>query len=542
MESLKEFKDFTIYNQNASKNLDNSYIESLFALTTHEANFKRLLVPNSAEEAKGLSSEIRELLGKEKIDYSSPGNMLKRKFMSELRQAFVSAKHAIGISAVAQTNHAQNQRTGIFLDETKLKNLSYQDALYLTDTRINFKEFNTLNSRVSLSGIKSADGGNYISDVIGQFIDGYVDISKGPWIMELGATSNVAGLWLFLLKAGVPFRDVAYFLNQPIIRDYLKELDSSGISTLFSKPVIERISDNYFTKSKMEISIIPEADVLRKMIGNKNLDANQKAQQQYIFSEFLKYAKMGQQLLTYVQGSNFDTANFNDPLLVGKKELQLEAAKKSIISSVEDNLEASFVGNLFDKVQNARNAFSDLLVSDATSGNGRTKGPREVIAEVLKPYVTPYINDKKFVKLGRKVVENLFDFVMQTGSMLNVSLSQSFFDSIKGESTVKDIIAYRDKVLRNLNHPLHDNLVLNNLQLDPTGRAEQLDSVYIKAKSNKVFNQNLIINSFRELREYLENENSDLFDRFMRLAILQSGLTNSYISFTSLLPYEEFGL
>jgi hypothetical protein len=43
----------------------------------------------------------------------------------------------------------------------------------------------------------------------GMFIDGYVDIAKGPWIMELGANPNVAPTWLFLVKIGVPIKEVA---------------------------------------------------------------------------------------------------------------------------------------------------------------------------------------------------------------------------------------------------------------------------------------------------------------------------------------------
>ena len=542
LETLKEFKNFNLYEQNASKNLDNAYIDSLFNLTTHPLNFNRLVVPNSAQEAKELSNEIQGLLGNEPIDYSSPINMLSRGFMSGLRHAFVTGKYAIGISAVAQTNHAQNQRTLIYLDETKLDNLSPYDAQFLTDTKINFKQHNQLNGRVFLSGRFSAGTKKYISDIIGMFIDGYVDISKGPWIMQLGAVPNVAGTWLFLIKAGVPLKDVGYFMNQPIVRQYLKELANLGRSGVFSKPMFEAMLDLYDGKGKAEVTTVPSASAMRKMIGKKvsELDPEQLQQQQFILTEFLKYAKMSEQLLAYIQGSNFDTANFNDPLLVFKKEVQLEIAKRSIISSVEENLQSSFVGNLFDKIKDSRNGFSDLLVSDATGRNTNSVGPREVIQAILFPYVSPYLNDKKFVKLGRKAVENLFDWTMQTGSMLNARIAEAFFDTTGSASTVRQLIEFRDKALKNPMHPMHNNMVINNLMLDPSGRADQIDSVYIKAKGNKVFDQNLIINSFKELEEYFVNNKSDMFDKFMRLAILQSGLTNSYLSFTNLLPYEVF--
>lgn len=541
LETIEQFAKMSVYEQNASKNLDNEYISSLFNLTTHPLNFKRLLVPNSAKQAKDLAADINKLLGNPPIDYSKPGNMLKRKFMSNLRHAFVTGKYAIGISAVAQTNHSQNQRTLIYMDEAKLSNLSDYDRGYLTSTHLAFRNYNTLNGRAMLSGIKDAKGENYISDVIGQFIDGYVDISKGPWIMELGATANVAGTWLFLIKAGVPFKDVAYFMNQPIIHEYLKRLDTAGRSGLFDRNLIDEMRFKYSNNSKAQITVIPSASSLRTMIGKSDLDQEQKQQQQFMFEEFLKYAKMSEQLLTYIQGSNFDTANFNDPLLVFKKEVQLELAKKSIFSSVEENLKSSFVGNLFDKIQRTVDGFSGLLVSEQSGAGTNGKGPREVIREILRPYVSPYLNDKSFIKLGRRVVENLFDWAMQTGSGINTRIPETFMGIDEGKSVVQQIIDLKQEVLRNQNHPLHDNFVLRNLEVDATGREDQIDNLYIKAKNNKVLNQNFMINAFREIKDYLiSKDNSQLYDKFIRLAILQSGLTNSPISFINMIPYEDF--
>jgi hypothetical protein len=66
------------------------------------------------------------------------------------------------------------------------------------------------------------------------------------------------------------------------------------------------------------------------------------------------------------------------------------------------------------------------------------------------------------------------------------------------------------------------------------------ENVYITSRDNKVYDQNQLIYSFRELREYLKTQNSDLYKRLVRLAIIQSGTTTSPISFTSLLPYEDF--
>ena len=110
--------------------------------------------------------------------------------------------------------------------------------------------------------------GDFISDIIGQFIDGYVDIAKGPWIMELGATPNVASTWLFLAKIGVPIKTVAYFMNQPIVRDYLRTIESNGYSYLFIDQFFNDLQDIYApTGEVISVTELPNEENLGKMVG-----------------------------------------------------------------------------------------------------------------------------------------------------------------------------------------------------------------------------------------------------------------------------------
>jgi hypothetical protein len=56
-----------------------------------------------------------------------------------------------------------------------------------------------------------------------------------------------------------------------------------------------------------------------------------------------------------------------------------------------------------------------------------------------------------------------------------------------------------------------------------------------------VYDQNALIYGFRELKGHLDSiGKSDMYERLKQLAVLQSGLSGSKISFTSLLPYEDF--
>lgn len=544
------------------QSLENAYIQSLQNLVSHEANFDNLIKPNSADEMKQLSMDINKEMGNPEIDYGAVGNMLSRSFMSSLRQAFVSGKYAIGIAATGQTNHADNQRTSTYIDIDKIKDLDPVDkellggnprsTLFAKDPNVNFEKYNTIKidgvERPTLALIKN-QAGKYISDIIGQFIDGYVDISKGPWIMRLGANPNVTSTWLFLIKLGVPANTVGYFMNQPIVRDYLRSLDNNGYSWIFNDRIMgEMLSvyePNAATLKSTTVSGIPSEDELFKMlkynkIGTKTeMTDVQKLQQQYILKEFIKYSKMSSQLFDVVQGSNFDTATINDPYLVFKKMLQLEKARKSIISSVDKLLDSSFKGTLKDAIFDVRDAFAQILISDKPN-------VRSVMESVLTPYVS--LSDRDFVKVSQKAVNDLFDWAVQTDRSINVNVANILLGSDTKASAAQQIIDFRDSILGNKhkgisqkpNHPLYDNIILNSIKMEAGSKEGKADNLYIAGRDNKVYDQNLIIYGFEELKKHLDGQGSDLYGKLVRLAVIQSGLTNSPIAFTNLLPYKDF--
>lgn len=530
------------------KSLDNAYVESFEKLVTNPLNFTNLVKPNSAEQMKNLTSEIETLLGNDKIDYSNVGDMLDAEFMSEFRNDLVRGKYAIGIAATSQTGNAQSQRVPLTIDPSRLQLVSEQDREWLGDANLKFENFNVLNGEVTLSKITDANSipedVNYISDVIGQVIDGYVDVNKDPWIMRLGITPNVAGTWLFLIRAGVPLTDVAYFMNQPIIRDYLQLLENNGKAYLFNSSYVGAIKIDYIKTSEAFRSIsvekIPSVKELSKMIGKDEtqLDDYQLRQQGFILDEFLKYSKMAEQLLTFTQATNFDTATFNDPFLVFKKQMQIEKARKTIFSNVDEFLDASFIGELAKAINTFRDGIAEILLSDKkVNPNG------ESIRSVLETVLTPYtgLSDKEFISISRKAVMTLFDWAVQTDRDLNTQISKVLLSNDKGESTASKIMELKKQAAKDPKHKLHDNYVLKSIELE-AGQPEsnEPDNLYISAKDNKIYDQNQIIYGLREIKKFLPESQKSLYGDLVRLAVLQSGLMNSRIAFTNLLPFEDF--
>lgn len=521
------------------KSLENGYIESLQKLVSHPLNFENLIKPNSAEQMKGLSRKIVEKLGLGTFDYNVATNMLSRRFMSRLRHALVTGKYAIGIAAVNQTNHSLNQRSPIYIDFNGRKGvLSNQDKKFLGNGEIKFSKYNTIEidgkTYPTVSMIKDADGQN-ISDVLGQLIDGYVDISKDTWIMELGLTPNVASTWMFLVKIGVPVETVSYFMNQPIIREYLRNIEKKGSTWLFNEKELKNIERKY-KGAAVRVQEIPSNKDLYEMIGKtftavpgkQKLSAVEIAEQKFMLREFVKYAKMAQQLFYVTQGTNFDTASFNDPFLIFKKLYQLDKARNTIFSSVDDILKNSFLGKLKDGAIDVRQAISEILLSD------RKGNIRETVQDVLISYVD--MNDRDFIRTSQRVVATLFDWAMQTQKGWNADIKKILVDK---QTNVANKVANFIKSAQST--PIANNHIIKLLTPDFATAEQEVNNLKFKNKPNKMYDQNQIIYGFKELKNYLKSQNNlELYDDLVKLAVLQSGLTQSTISFTTLLPYEDF--
>ena len=211
--------------------------------------------------------------------------------------------------------------------------------------------------------------------------------------------------------------------------------------------------------------------------------------------------------------------------------MQQIKAQQTIINSVDTILSNSFIGNLANTINETRDAFAEILMSDQ-------KNIRGVVQKVLMPYIT--LNDRDFVKIARKVVNDLFDWAVQTDQDLNKMIKDILVDD---GGVSKEAKMFANMVESDPNHPLHDrhNEVLEILNAIPSRRAEGgANNIKLEMGDTRVYDQNNVIYAFRELRDYLNGEENPLYERIKTLAVLQSGLSSSPVSFTSLLPHEDF--
>ena len=544
LSSFDEFKTFSKYKQNIKKAIQNAYIESMENLIGHPDNFDRLVKPNSAQPLKDLADKILRLKGKTKTNYNSVTNMLRQTTMSGIRHAFVSGKYAIGIASTSQTNHSLNQRGMVVFDtnaETKPG-----DKSWLKNRKLSFEKFNSIKpygqvSYATLSRVFDANDEYEISDIIGMFIDGYVDISNGAWVMDLGATPEVAGTWLMLVKFGVPIETVAYFMNQPIIIDYLASLQAKGSTYLFSYDDVSNIKESKKYGVDKRSSLVKEAVLtnkgLEKTVNSVPADDKARGQQQFILDEFLKYAKMAEMLLRVTQSTNFDTTNINDPSLIYMMNEKIKqngpdkGNTNSLSSGTRNILVNSYIGNLYMKLLEITNIYGKVLISEKQ--DNKTALENNILSRYLG------LPKDKFVEVARKALNSVFDYATQVNSELNKSLGTLL---IGEDSVARQIDDFINEIKEEgEDHPLANNLIIKSLRYTPSVKEGGADELKLVAKDNKSYDKNQIIYSFSELKDYLKNTNQeDLYKGLIAFSIAQSGLINSPISFTQFIPYEDF--
>jgi hypothetical protein len=167
---------------------------------------------------------------------------------------------------------------------------------------------------------------------------------------------------------------------------------------------------------------------------------------------------------------------------------------------------------------------------------------REVVEKVLKPHTE--MSDRDFVNVAQRAVMNLLDWAVQidgnntkSGDQLNLFIKRALLD--KG-GYVKQVGDFIKTAKDDITHPMHNNYIVKILEPVYSGKEQGTNNLTLTNKDNKVYDQNKIIYGFEELREYLSNNRSDLYKKLVAVSILQSGISRSKVSFTNLLPYEDF--
>ena len=524
------------------KSLENEYYDTMVKMMQLPDNFKRLLSPVGKANLDNVAKDIIQLIGDE-ADLAK-NKLINRNYLTKLRQSFVMGKKWVGIAAVNITGHSLAQKANLFLDTRRLKNVDAYSKSFLGNLST-FLPHNTITvdgqQMISLGGrttayVKKDKKGNdiieFISDRLSGYATAFVDVAKDPYIMSIIRSNSVVGTAMFLERIGAG-EVTAYFLNQPIIVNYLRYLDSIQAKGLFSQKNLTAMLNEFPTtdealtlmkedaKNKtIDTSINHLRENISKYKTNKGvMSVEFNAEQQVIFMEFLKVAKMAQEVFTFTQGYNYDTTKFRNSDSLARKVVRTVKAKtNNVINSIDSIFENSFIGEQKNFINESMNAMGAIFKLEHRKF-------RYVKDEVMTQYKEDdYLSQDDYDNIADKVSASYFDFIIQTNSDIQYELKEL----TTGDNSVASQLP---KI--QIKHP--NIKLLSELTTESSFRPGGAETIRLKVKPDLSTEVNAYIGMMRELKA-LEPE---FYNRLVKLAIIQ-GSQPSYVTILQIIPNEDY--
>lgn len=226
--------DNVVLSSKGTKGSQNELLDSMKDLIRYNMSLGDFIRPVTMVNAKELADAAGKKLesskaynSKRKQDGSigksiSPTSLFEPLYNNEKLSEISIGMKALGIAAVGVKynpifNMANFALKTIFQTSGRLpfsKNVSIK-------FKHNFININGV-PHISLASTYSYDSYKKIANELEELLNGWVDIEKDAWIFNLNGVKIVAPVMLTMLEAGVSKEDVAAFVNQPIVREYIK--------------------------------------------------------------------------------------------------------------------------------------------------------------------------------------------------------------------------------------------------------------------------------------------------------------------------------
>ena len=508
------------------KSLENEYYESLEELLTLPENFIKLITPVDDAGLEKISEVLDD--AREYNEADVKGRLINRNFMTSMRHAFITGKRWVGIAAVNITNLSLRQKSKVYLDPSKISSLSAQERKFVQDLSIVLPH-NTIDVNgqqyVSLSGTKTSDGKQLISQRLSGYATAFVDIANKPFITKIIKSDTVVSTFMFLEAIGAGNTGI-YFLNQPIIEKYLEYLDGIGSKSVMGKDNLAYIRDMFPTTQETirqtKISVEGLLGNISQYAEKQRFDAIKNAEQQLILNEFIKYKILADQLFSYTQATNYDTTKFGSSDLYFKKQLGTIAASNfNLISNVDDVLKNTFIGKQAELLGKSFNAFGAIM---------KTEDPKikAYMIDTLKKYASrKYMSADDYMKIANLINNSFIDYIIQN--------DRTYYNLIKPE-LVDSATAVVTK-LEQAKQKYPSIKLLQDLVPVLSNREDGAKSIQLKANVKDAYNENLYVGMMRELRDIPEL--NSLYNDIVNVAILQ-GTSQSAISIRNIIPVEDY--
>lgn len=507
------------------KVLENKVITDFIDILTSQELQKNFLTPDSTDVLMGIGTEINNVYQKEKIDKADNTAKLSFNNVIKTRTNLLRFKSLVGQAALAATSHSLAQKAGLTYENPELRGIYFtnapKDDIIRLDLIVN-----------PVDGIKP-------SDIFKQFISASVDVSKegNDYLVNANVNERTFPVIQALIKAGVPLRDVMYFINQPILRELQEKLDRNDSIANLNKQKQSAIADKllktyelnryYYTLKNSDNITKFSTSELKGMLTTtpiKNLTELQKKKQTEILYQYEMYRKtIAADMSELQQVTAVDTKQGGKSL--AENLIRKINADNLIKKKVFGNLDKMFSETILKEQKVSADKAYDLWPNVFKFALHSTENGKKLLEKFFDDFNDALTTNK--INALETLDRFLTAHILLTNEVKGKTSIGSFYTRLieKGEA-VKELIKMKDK------YP--DNPVIK--QLVPMMPDNERDTYNIKlfSRDYSAYERETLIQGFEELMV----DEPEFGKKLIMQQLLQSGVSASMVSYQSILPKE----
>jgi hypothetical protein len=501
-------------------------------------------------------------------------------------QAYWQGKDAVGITAVASTHHVKSQIAGLKLNmETPVQ----RNTLGVIEPKLYFTGFENSPNEISLGrlygNVDSRESELKISNVLSQNVNAAVDTVNRPVLHILNMGPQMLPAAIFLIRAGVPLESVTYFLNQPIVREYMKqrvkgsgkllrvavkpknsskgkseiELEEEEVAHLFFGIKTQK-RENPATYEKEHIAAALEVfkqptalsfqntkktyfdpETLKKMMGMSptSMSEEERNAQGQILRDLFVYMTIGEDLSTLAIVQAFDTkppkGRIHSRVMMKKYNDLLERNVFINAEKITDSA-SSFLYEMKNYNEEAPKVVRELFVAEQLD-EVYNEAFEFRLNELTHPNRRMGIDDvvKDLVRLEQGFISAILQRVASIDSGAVADHAQRLLYG--KNSMARQLLSIQEDE----SHPLNQNFWIRNMipvvQENPD-EAGLNDHIELWNKTMTSLDLAVLNEAFKEIVAYDGLRGTTIAKDLLRTAILQSGTINSPFSFLETLDGE----
>lgn len=356
-DKIKGNDKLSIYNNtkaNSKKQRDSLMIDLMWSVLSHKDTAKSILEPGGFDKPKKAArintilynvdketlTKLGGLKGLEKLSldeldnladkYKEKLNPLVPTTWVTLHQRNMSGASLIPMAATNNASHALMQQT----------KLGIKDEYQLTFNGHKYK---------SLHDIKNVDG-EFITRNIASFLAAFVDNAKDPIAGDMNFNEITASSAFALLRMGVGINTMSLIINQPIVRDIVKEVQNNRVS--LAEAIINTINkyknynngtnvNSYYTK--IEDYNFKDEDLASNIIARKDADTANTSEGHEFYANQLKVGfmfarlnKLAGDLNEFTNATRADTQNGGAGPYISSDIINIEKVEKLLMAPIKD--------------------------------------------------------------------------------------------------------------------------------------------------------------------------------------------------------------